>query len=149
VTPTRIVIGIGNPLRGDDGIGPALVADLAADPPSEVELRVSGGDPFDLITAWTGAGHAVVVDAAQTGQAPPGTIHRWERRLTPGVAHVGSHGLGLAEAIAISDVLGRTPREFVVLAVEVGSVGFGATLSAEVARALPELRRAAELALRA
>lgn len=145
----RVLIGIGNPLRGDDGVGPAVVAALAALAPSDLELRISSGDPFDLISAWTGADQVVVIDAAQTGQAPPGTIHSWDRRPATPSAPVGSHGLGLAEAIAISDALGHTPREFVILAVEVDDVGFGGQLSPAVAGALPELCRTAQLALHA
>jgi len=141
VTPTRVVIGIGNPFRGDDGIGPALIAELAELALPDSVLRVSTGDPFDLIAAWAGADHVVVVDAAHTGQVPPGTIHHWERRQAAQVARtqVGSHGLGLPDAIAISDALGLTPAELVILAVEIGDVRFGTTLSPEVARALLEL----------
>ena len=147
MTPRRVLIGIGNRLRGDDGVGPALVADFAANASSDVELRVSSGDPFDLITAWTGADRVVVVDAAHTGRAVPGTVHRWDAGLGAATTNAGTHGIGLAEAVAISNALGRTPHALVILAVEVAEVGFGTVLSPEVARALPELRRVAELLL--
>ena len=76
------VIGIGNPLRGDDAIG-LLVARRVrelADP--EVEVMELEGEPARLIDAWQGAGLAVVVDAVKTG-APAGNRDpdRRHRRL--------------------------------------------------------------------
>lgn len=107
----RIVIGVGNPYRGDDGIGPLVLARLgdlvgaeggsstvavAADgaagehragPPAAaregVELVPSDGEPTRLLEAWEGADVAVVVDAARSGSVPPGTLRREEPTGTP------------------------------------------------------------------
>jgi hydrogenase maturation protease len=75
------VIGIGNPLRGDDAIG-LLVARRVrelVDPRWRIELE---GEPARLIDAWQGAGLAVVVDAVKTG-APPGTVIRIDATADP------------------------------------------------------------------
>jgi hydrogenase maturation protease len=148
VTTTRRIIGVGNPLRGDDGVGPAVIAELATAAPPGVSLHLSSGDPFDLISTWTGADHVVVIDAARTGRIPAGTVQRWAGR-PPAGTHVASHGLGLGEAVALSDALGCMPPDLVILTVEVGDVAVGRSLSPEVERALPGLRRAAVSAVSA
>ena len=87
------VIGIGNPLRGDDAIG-LLVARRVrelADP--EVEVMELEGEPARLIDAWQGAGLAVVVDAVNSG-APEGTVMRFDADRRPPSALV----LGLLDA---------------------------------------------------
>ena len=91
------VIGIGNPLRGDDAIG-LLVARRVrelADP--EVEVMELEGEPARLIDAWQGADLAVVVDAVKSG-APQGTVMRIDAAadpLPPSVSASSTHALGL------------------------------------------------------
>ena len=93
-----VVVGIGNPMRGDDGIGPAAVEALGdrARPPTVVgdggappsfDRVVTSGEVCRLLEEWAGRDLAVVVDAVTAG-APPGTVHRAELRsgrlqLTP------------------------------------------------------------------
>jgi len=74
------VLGVGNPDRGDDGVGPAVVAALAALAgrlPGDVRLAVLDGEPSRLVDAWSAAALAVVVDAAAPspdGAVPAGTV---------------------------------------------------------------------------
>lgn len=115
--PDRIVvIGVGNPLRGDDGVGTAVVDVLAADPCPVARLAVCDGEPARLIELWDGAELAVVLDAVRVPPERAGRLHRL--RLTgngasaPGEVTVeptaaGSHGLGLGHALALATVLGR------------------------------------------
>jgi hydrogenase maturation protease len=115
-----VVIGVGNPLRGDDGAGPAVAARLRGRVPPGVELRVLAGDSAELIEAWAGRRLALIADAVRSGAAP-GTVHRIEAAdgelpgLQPGSS---THGLGLAEALALARVLGRMPGAVVVFGIE-------------------------------
>ena len=144
-----VVIGVGNPLCGDDAAGRAVIRSLkAAGVPTGVELVESDGDPATLIELWQGRGVAVVVDAVRSGVAP-GSVHHLE---LPGMAAVppgtSSHGLGLAEAVGIAAAVGRLPRRLVVFGIEAGGCEPGTDLSAPVARAAEalaeEIRRAME-----
>ena len=100
-----VIIGIGNPMRTDDGVGPAAIERLERDPP-DGDLLLLDAEPTRLIEAWRDRALAVVVDAVRTGAAP-GTIH--ERTLdqlddvdaAPTAA--SSHGTGVAEAIVYSE----------------------------------------------
>jgi hydrogenase maturation protease len=149
----RVVIGVGNEYRRDDGFGPLVVAELArrrsADPRlSPVDLHVSDGEPTRLLDLWTGADVAVVVDAVRGGGQAG---HRYELVLTDldGLTEdraASSHGIGLGSTVALGRALGRLPRLLVVLAVVGREFGFGADLTPQVAAALePVADRACEL----
>jgi hydrogenase maturation protease len=100
-----VVVGVGNPYRGDDGIGPAVLdrlerAGLGAGGAAGVTLVPSDGEPTRLIEAWEGAAVAVVVDAVRTGAAPVGTVHRWELVTHPGsTGPSGSPGVSGSPAV--------------------------------------------------
>jgi len=135
------VVGVGNPMRGDDGIGPAALRALAADvAPAGADLVQLDGEPARLIEVWRGRRRVVVVDAARTG-APPGTIHRLtlDDDLGATTAPASSHGAGVATAVALARRLDALPDELVVLGVEPADVAMGEGLSAPVAAALPGL----------
>ena len=159
---TVAVLGVGNPDRGDDGVGPAVVAALAGRLPAEVVLAVLDGEPSRLIDAWSGAELAVVVDAVAPSPddgVPPGTVRVIEldaadlAGLGPGGAVAGpqespgspvlpelavsSHGTGVATAIALGAVLGRLPRRLVVVAVTAATFDLGAAMSDAVRAAVP------------
>ena len=137
------LIGVGNPYRRDDGIGPALIAEVAKHRLSGVTMTVTDGEPTALIDAWTGAELAVVVDAVRCDPATPGRIHR----TTAGAsllrtASASTHGLGIPDAIRLAEALGLAPQRLVVFAVEAADVGLGLGLSPAVAAAIPALTRA-------
>jgi len=135
---TRLIIGVGNPWRGDDGAG------------IEVARRVGGvtfeGDGTGLIDVWEDAdGEVVVVDAAASG-ASPGTIQRFDARAAPLPAHTlrsSSHHFGVADAAELARSLGRLPPTLRVYAIEGQDFGAGHDLSPLVRRAVNEV--AAEL----
>ena len=140
VTTEAVVIGIGNPFRNDDGIGPAVAAQIEEQRLPGVRVVISDGEPAGLLEAWAGAGLAVVVDAIHRVPASPGSIHR----LTAGQLEAcgtaaSSHGLGVPDALRLGRALGRLPRRVVILAVEAADTGAGTELSKPVATALPEV----------
>jgi len=130
-----VVIGVGNPYRRDDGLGPA-VADLLCG--RGIEVAQSLGETTDLIELWQGADLAVVVDAVRADPARPGRIHRLTVADPPPAA-ASSHGPGLGEAIELARVLDRLPGRLVLYAVEVAEVGHGRGLTPAVADAARRL----------
>ncbi|MEV0493719.1 hydrogenase maturation protease [Streptomyces atratus] len=155
---TRIaVIGVGNEFRHDDGVGWAVVAQLAERAeerplPSGTALLVCDGDPARLITLWEDADLAIVVDAAHAHPAHPGRLHRLRLdggRLSPTGSATSSHGLGLGDAVELARVLDRLPGQLVVYAIEGANSSLGTGLSAPVAAIVEPLteRIAEEIAL--
>lgn len=142
-----VVVGVGNPMRGDDGIGPAAIGllrqpGLAAD----VELMVIDGEATRLVEAWQGRHVAVVVDATILGSVP-GSIHRVEVGVdqlpgwSPGAS---SHSTGLADAVELGRALDRLPQRLIIFGIEPANVALGAGLSKPVEAALPTLVQAIE-----
>ena len=133
-----LVVGVGNEDRGDDGAGPyaarLLRAAWSGGMPAGVEVLVWSGDPLGLLDRLTGVDRLLLVDAVVTG-APPGTIHR----LLPDAPFAtapaaSSHGLGLAEALALGRALGRLPPHVEVWGVEGAAFDLGTGLHEVVRR---------------
>ncbi|MYT75130.1 MULTISPECIES: hydrogenase maturation protease [unclassified Streptomyces] len=149
---TRIaVIGVGNMLRRDEGVGWAAVALLEERArhrplPPGTALAVCDGDPGRLIGLWEGAELAVVLDTAHTHPGRPGRVHR----IALDAAHLnrpcaaGSHGLGLAGAVELARLLGRLPGRLVVYAVEGADHSLGTRMSPEVRASVAHLAAAVE-----
>lgn len=135
-----VVIGVGNPDRGDDGVGPEVLARLAGRVPGSVRLiRLAGADPAEIMEAWLGSAGAILVDAMVSGAAP-GTITRFDAVAGPlpaGVRLASTHVLGAETAVEVARALGRLPGRLVVYGVEGESFTAGSGLSPVVAAALP------------
>jgi hydrogenase maturation protease len=142
VGEAAVVIGVGNPDRGDDGIGSEVAGRLEGRLPGGTRLvRLVGDDPAAIMEAWRGAARAIVVDAMAAGAAP-GTVRRMDAVAGPLPADVGSastHSLGTAAAIEMARVLGRLPAHLVVYGVEGESFATGAGLSRPVVAAAAEV----------
>jgi hydrogenase maturation protease len=136
-----IVLGIGNPDRGDDAAGRAVVRLLRGAPPDGVEIVEQDGEATALLAQLDGAAAAFVVDACASG-APAGAVQRFDvgRGPLPRAAFgLSTHGFGLAEAIELARALGQLPQKCVVYAIEGGRFEAGAPLSPPVAAAVVAL----------
>jgi hydrogenase maturation protease len=149
ISVSGVVIGIGNPYSHDDGVGPAAAAEIEKLHLSGVRVVVSDGEPVSLVTAWDGAGLAVVIDACRQVPGCPGRIH-W---LTPDQldgndAGTSSHGFGVPYALRLGRALGRQPGRLVVIGVEGADFSAGTGLSTAVTAALPAAVAAVRAELR-
>jgi hydrogenase maturation protease len=144
----RLVIGVGNRDRGDDGAG-RLVADLLRERFLEgVEVLESDGEPARLLEHLEKARALYLIDAS-VSQAPAGTVRRFDcaTPLPPGALQVSTHGLGAGEAIELARALGQLPPCCVVYVIEAGDVRAGGEVSPAVRKAAVAVadRIAAEL----
>jgi hydrogenase maturation protease len=140
-----VIIAPGNPFRGDDGIGPEVAKRLKARGGAFTILD-GAMDALRILSAWEGAPLALVVDAAMPGDRP-GTV--WRGCIDGGamprdLARCSSHGLGIAEAVALSRVLGLMPGRLVVYAVEAKTFALGAAISPEIEAVLEDVVRRVE-----
>jgi hydrogenase maturation protease len=135
---TIVVIGLGNDLRRDDGIGPTVARAVAPKVGPDVQTVASGGDPVALLELWAGADLTVIVDAVICDPPRPGVVHR----LTPAeldamrAGMFSTHGISLNDAMRLGAVLDRLPRRMVILAVEIADLDDGRGLSPAVGRAV-------------
>ncbi len=137
MTDRVLVVGLGHPDRGDDGVGGVVVQRLAHRPPPGVVLCERHGDMLGLIDLWAGFDAVICVDASSPA-GRPGNIRRLDLaidELPPQLSPVSSHAFGFADTVALARALRLLPRRTIVFAVE--GVGFdaGAQLTAAVSEA--------------
>ncbi|OBF09758.1 peptidase M52 [Mycobacterium sp. ACS4054] len=133
-----VVVGLGNPYRRDDGVGVAVATALRDLVWPNVVVKTDVAEPTALLEAWTGAGLAVIVDAAIATPANPGRIHRYQLDEVPDQPEgLSSHSVDIGDTHALARVLGRVPGAVVVFAVEAADTGAGDGLTPTVARAVP------------
>jgi hydrogenase maturation protease len=136
------IIGIGNAERGDDGLGPAVIAALEAAPPAAVQLATARGDLLALLDVWGSMDRVFLVDAVAPGGAP-GRLVRIDASAGPVSEELGAftstHAFNLAETIELGRALGRLPLQLVIYGIEGIDFEPGVALSPAVQRALPEL----------
>lgn len=144
----RLVVGVGNPILSDDGIGihVARALKLRNLPGVEIEeLPASGLELLDMVLDFE---KVVIVDAIQTRGGIPGQIHTLEESDFERAVHGSSpHGINIATALAMGRkvVPERMPNEVVYVAVEVEDlVNVSERLTPRVEAALPEIIRRIE-----
>lgn len=140
-----LVVGFGNPLMGDDGVGLAVLAHLVElGVPPGVRLAEGGTDATHLADLWQGEEHVVLVDALTRG-SPPGTVHRLslEEVLRLPQEHEGVHALSLPSCLRwvllARPELARARVE--LFGVEPAQVAPGQGLTLAVAAAAQQLAR--------
>lgn len=135
------VVGVGNSLRSDDGVGLHALRELARFPwPAYVELVDAGAGGLDVLHLLDGASHVCLLDAMQLGR-PPGTVYGFPReavRFPEAAARVSMHGIGLATMLALGERLELRPNLFLA-GVEPESLAVGERLSPVVRERLPAL----------
>jgi hydrogenase maturation protease len=136
------VIGIGNPLMGDDAVGPRVVEALSKAPLPEGVAVVDGGTGgLSLLDLMDGAHQAIFVDAVEFGGTPgeiavfrPDDVRRMD--LAP-IASL--HGIGLLEALELGESLGLGLPEITIVGVQPDAVELGEGLSPAVQACLPDV----------
>jgi hydrogenase maturation protease len=146
-----VVIGLGNVLMRDEGVGVHVVRRLAgrASRYPGVEFLDAGTSAMRVLHALAGRRRAVVVDCAYMGAAP-GEVRRFtpdEARSVKRLGGVSAHAADLWETLRLSRRLGECPAEVVICGIEPAEVAPGERLSGPLSRRLEEYeaRVAAEI----
>lgn len=139
-----LIVGCGNLLRGDDGVGPILVRHLwERGMPDGVRLVDGGTAGMDVAFQMRGAQRVVIVDASATGSAP-GTVFRVpgaELENLPPLQGLHTHSFRWDHAIAFARwALGDAcPSDITVFLIEAENVAMGADLSAPIAGSMQQV----------
>jgi hydrogenase maturation protease len=136
-----LVLGLGNTLLTDDGVGVHVARQLARDAGTPPWLRPLDGGTlgFRLLDALCGAYGVLIIDAAQMGETA-GTIRLFDcDELTRHVSLAGrgsAHEAGLVDLLALARLAGLTHKHLALLGIQPQTVDWGETLSPAVASAI-------------
>lgn len=140
--PARVlVMGIGNSLLADDGVGVRVIRRLQEDgPPADAELVDGGTLNFTLLPYLEGAAALIVVDAAEMGAAP-GAMRVFEGEDMDRIVNAGRrnsvHEAGLADILSMARLMECLPPRRALVTVQPQRIDWGDALSPPVADALP------------
>ena len=152
-----LIVGLGNPILGDDGAGWHIAERVAArlptpsSPPSgsdqleeqsNIQVECLGLGGLSLMEHLIGYDRAILVDAILTGNLPIGTVTSFPLDELPDVAagHLSSsHDTTLQNALKVGRTMGANlPDEIMVVAIEAQSVyDFSEDLTPEIAQSIP------------
>jgi hydrogenase maturation protease len=115
-----IVLGLGNPIRTDDGIGVHAIRELAAENPFSRDVRMIEGGTLglDLLPSLRGVTHLLALDAVDTGAAP-GALSRFANdELADLPISKSVHLLGFADLLGLINLLDGPPCQVVLLGLQ-------------------------------
>jgi hydrogenase maturation protease len=140
-----VVIGVGNTILSDDGVGVHAARRLESEPrvPAGVTILDGGTIGLELMPYVSDASRVLFLDAVNSGAAP-GTLTRMTGGDLLGISGGQNvHQLGVADLIAALALVSARPQEIVVLGVQPANTDWGTTLSPDVEAALASLVDAA------
>ena len=140
-----VVLGLGNILHADDGVGPQAISRLRADSrvPAGVSLVEGGTLGLELLPYLWDCERLIVIDAVDVGEIP-GTILRMsaeELNSLPGKGSV--HQLGVADLLVALRMMAQRQPAVVLLGVQPGNTDWSTALSSQVAAVMDTLVEAA------
>ncbi len=141
LAPTTLILGVGNLLVGDEGVGVHAARLLAEETwPAHVAVLDGGTGGFHLLEHFERYPRLILVDATRDG-SPAGTVRSF-RAAAPADCPpaLGAHDIGLRDLFAAAALLGHWPELHIVTVAVERLIPMELSLSAAVAAALPEVR---------
>ena len=136
-TKKTAVIGLGNPLMADEGIGGFLIEPLAANiVHNEVDFIDAGVGGFSLLHLIADRRKVILIDCALM-DTPPGTIKRFTMDQVASVKrllHYSLHEADLFSILELAKQLDQCPNEIVIFGIEPAAITFGQNLSESLAK---------------
>jgi len=137
-----LVIGLGNPIMGDDGAGLAALAQLREEwlLPEAVQLVDGGTWGMNLLPLIEGCPWVILLDAIDSA-SPPGTLIVLEREQIPRYFQLklSPHQIDLREVLGLADLRGNLPARLIAIGVQPAYVELSASLSQAVAGAVEKM----------
>jgi hydrogenase maturation protease len=143
-----LVLGIGNTLLADEGVGIVAMRELESHFAGRADMEFLDGGTlsFTLAVPISECSALLVIDAAELGAAP-GTVQRFEGAEMDGFLGANRkssvHEVGLLDLMAISRLGGHWPERRALIGVQPAVVGWGESLTPAVAAALPLVKTTA------
>lgn len=140
--PQALILGTGNLLLSDDGLGVHTIRRLqeTVELPAEVQILDGGTLGLNLLPFLEGISYLLIVDAMQTGQ-PPGTLRRLAGDEVPAYLAIkmSPHEIGVPDMLFAAKLRDLYPHEVVIWGVQPATTEVGLALSPPVAAQLDPL----------
>ncbi|MDE2311001.1 MAG: HyaD/HybD family hydrogenase maturation endopeptidase [Betaproteobacteria bacterium] len=139
-----LVLGIGNTLLADEGVGVVAMRELEArfGARADMEFLDGGTLSFTLAVPISECAALLVIDAAELG-SPPGTVRSFEGeemdRFLGANRKSSVHEVGLLDLMSVSRLTGHWPEQRALIGIQPAVVDWGEALTPTVAAALPEI----------
>ncbi|HUU07026.1 MAG TPA: hydrogenase maturation protease [Thermoplasmata archaeon] len=141
--PRTLIVGVGNPILSDDGVGIHVarkLRDLGLESVDVEELPASGLELLDMVLGYD---RVVIVDAIVTEEGRPGGFHVLEENAFERTVHGSTpHGINIATALAMGRkiVPEKMPKEVFFVAIEAKDiVNVSESMTPAVAAAIPSI----------
>lgn len=108
-----LVMGVGNPLMRDDGIGPRVIEMLRAGYrfPDHVELVDAGTMSYMILDLLRGIDQLIIVDAIKNTDLPAGTVLRLTpEEIAPNQVCHSMHDIRIVDVLQAAELLGKAPE---------------------------------------
>ncbi len=134
------IVGLGNVLLMDDGVGVHAIRTLSEQAPEGIVLAEVGTALLDALELFESVDVVVAIDAV-TADGPPGSIYLLDVNDAQINKHVSLHDLGIAAALRLLSAESRP--QVLILGVEPAIIDYGTQLSSAVQAVLPQVVEAA------
>jgi hydrogenase maturation protease len=138
-----IILGVGNPILGDDGVGIHIANEVKQrikDPNITIDEALTGG--MNLLDLILGYDKVIILDAVKTNDGEDGEVKRIPLGNFSTMHSCNPHDVSLIEAIQIAEKLGeiKIPKEIVIIGVSMRNLPceFGEVLSEKIEEAVPK-----------
>lgn len=140
-SPRIMVMGVGNILLSDEGLGVRFLEELAKKPlPDNVELLEGGTAGLELVHLIKEVDFLIIVDAINA-RTEPGSLFRFQPgdlQVFPEEYEVSFHQVGILEVLTLAKVLGQAP-ETLIFGVQPKLLEWGMNISPEIQALFPQL----------
>jgi hydrogenase maturation protease len=137
-----LVVGLGNPIRCDDGVGIRVARELARRVSSpDITILEACASGLDFLDILPGHDRAIVIDALLGGKSDPGTISSLSPQDVQRTLHtVSIHDISLLDALNLGKHMGAAmPSKIMIFGIEVDNVdSFSETCTPAVEAAIPK-----------
>ncbi|WP_088226262.1 HyaD/HybD family hydrogenase maturation endopeptidase [Desulfosporosinus sp. FKB] len=140
-SPKIMVMGVGNILLSDEGLGVRFLDELAQNSlPQNVELLEGGTAGLELVHLIQEIDFLIIIDAINA-QSEPGALFRFQPgdiQVFPEQYEVSFHQIGIIEVLTMANILGHAPQTL-IFGVQPKKLDWGMELSPEIRSLFPHL----------
>jgi len=136
-----LILGVGNTLRQDDGIGPIVINQLKEENLNNVDLIDGGTDGLTLFEYIKKYQNAIIIDAVEMGHEP-GEIKLFtpaEVKLNVVSDTLSTHGFGLKEIIELMQSL-EVKTNLKIIGIQPKSIDYGEGLTSEISTKVEKVK---------